>query len=62
MGQVVGQGCVSLSHLKDTLVSTDLPLLPVLSQAGDPVGGHHSAGEERHVASAGYDQSEHTVQ
>lgn len=27
-------------------------LFPVPSQAGDPVGGHHTAGEERHAAPA----------
>lgn len=37
-------------------------LFPVPSQAGDPVGRHHTAGEERHAAPAWCDQSEHEVQ
>lgn len=43
-------------RLKDPLGILRGPVLtslfPVLSQAGDPVGGHHTAGEERHAASA----------
>lgn len=54
------EGAVSQRGFKEP--GADPALLPVLSQAGDPVGGHHSTGEARHAVPARCDQSEHTVQ
>lgn len=54
------EGAVSQRVFKEP--GADRALLPVLSQAGHPVGGHHSTGEARHAVSARRDQSEHTVQ